>query len=123
MLTQELYKYLKAHKNSVKKGLRLCFYNSYQSFTALDLYQYTLDSKHVWVPYACINENIKLFDVTFDPQNKTVSAKEFDASLDSKTNIIEIIYNGCKQISGFGIVYNIQSCSYKLDQFSMKLNN
>ncbi|CAG8786724.1 27401_t:CDS:1, partial [Dentiscutata erythropus] len=57
--------------------------------------------------YACINENIKLYGVTYNLRNKTVSAKEFEASLDSKTNITEIIYNGPKQISGFDLDYNI----------------
>ncbi|RIA99921.1 hypothetical protein C2G38_2236555 [Gigaspora rosea] len=114
--TSGLYKSLNAH-------IRWCFQNTPQSFTTLDLYEYTLDSELYWAPYAFINENIKLFDVTFDSQNKTVSAIEFEASLDSETNITGIIYNGCKKISGSGMVYNIQTCSYELGQFSMKLLN
>ncbi|CAG8847957.1 1866_t:CDS:1, partial [Gigaspora margarita] len=118
--TRGLYKYLNAHKNSVKKRIQLCFHNLSKSITILDLYKYTFDTKHVRMAYACINENIKLYDVTYDSLNKTVSAKEFEALLDSETNITEIIYYGSKQISGFGIVYNIQSCSYEYGQFKMK---
>ncbi|CAG8605373.1 3817_t:CDS:2, partial [Gigaspora rosea] len=68
-----------------------------QLLTTLDLDEYTLDSKQqVWAAYARINENILLYGVTYDPQNKTVSAKKFD---DYMTNITEIIYNGSKRIS------------------------
>ncbi|CAG8526597.1 12753_t:CDS:2 [Dentiscutata heterogama] len=82
--TRRLYKYLKAHENS----------------------------SIVWAAYACINENIKLYGVTYDPQNKTVSARKFDV----KKNITEIIYNGRKRISGIGMVYNIRTRIYESDQ-------
>ncbi|CAG8816610.1 21594_t:CDS:1, partial [Gigaspora margarita] len=49
--------------------------------------------------YTCINENILLYGVTYDPQNKIVPARKFYPLLDYKTNITEIIYNGRKQIS------------------------
>ncbi|RIB07039.1 hypothetical protein C2G38_2143444 [Gigaspora rosea] len=114
LTTRRLYNYLKAHENSVKKSIRLCFHSPSQLLTTLDLDEYTLDSKQqVWAAYARINENILLYGVTYDPQNKTVSAKKFD---DYMTNITEIIYNGSKRISGIGMVYNIQTRIYESDQ-------
>ncbi|KAF0405617.1 hypothetical protein F8M41_008912 [Gigaspora margarita] len=81
--------------------MRLRFSNSSQLFTTLDLYEYILDSGHILAAYACINGNIKLYNVTCDLQNKIVSSIKFKALLDSKTNITEIIYDKHKKISAF----------------------
>ncbi|CAG8856204.1 39002_t:CDS:1, partial [Gigaspora margarita] len=82
--------FLNAHK-------RLCFCNPSQS---LDLYEYKyIFNGCIWVAYACINKNIKLYHVIYDLQNKTVSGIEFEGLLDSKTNISGISYNGYKEIS------------------------
>ncbi|CAG8850034.1 18702_t:CDS:1, partial [Gigaspora margarita] len=78
---------------------------------------------HVRATYACINDNISLYGVTYDPQNKIVSARKFVTLLDCKTNITKIIYNSRKRISGIGMVYNIQTRIYELDHFRMILLN
>ena len=101
--------------------MQLKFSNS-SSFTTLDLYEYTLNSECILAAYTCINRNFKLYNVTCDPQNKIVTSKKFKALLDSKMNI-GIVYDGHKKISSSRTVYNISTCRYKLDQFSIKLLN